>query len=168
MKFPKYSFVLVFLFFFVVSCYALLQTEEIDIANRETSQLTNEDIAAIKKTWQGYMQACIDGDWDLATTCFTEDAIRMPKNAPAEQGSEAIRLRFEAVDRILDWNIHSLEIDGECGIAYVRSSYTESVIFKGRTEPFSETGKWLCVLRKQRDGSWLFIMDIWNSDAPIK
>jgi len=165
MKFTNYSFIIVFLLCFVHLCCAPSQKEEIQEVETETAKLTDEDIAAINETVQGYMQACLDGNWDLAVTYFTEDAIRMPMNAPIEQGREAIRAHFDAVEKITEWTVHSSEIDGECGIAYARYSFSLTGVLKGMSEPISYTGKALGILRKQEDGSWLYIMDIWNSDA---
>jgi ketosteroid isomerase-like protein len=129
--------------------------------------LSDEDMTAINGTFQGFIQACLDGNWDLAVSYFTEDGLRMPLNAPIEQGREAFRAHFDVVEKITEWTIHSSDIDGECGIAYVRYSYTVTGVLKGMSEPVTYTGKALGILQKQEDGSWLFIMDIWNSDAPM-
>ena len=129
--------------------------------------LSDEDITAINETFHGFIQACLDGNWDLAVSYFTEDALRMPLNAPIEQGRVSFRAHFDVVEKITEWAIHSSDIDGECGIAYVRYSYTLTGVLKGMNEPVSYTGKAIGILRKQEDGSWLFIMDIWNSDAPM-
>jgi len=155
---------LVFLLCFTFSC----QYGEEVAEEAEVKAISDEDLAEINKTVQGYMLACLDGNWDLAVTYFTENATRMPMNAPIEKGREAIRAHFDAVEKITEWNEHSLEIDGECGIAYARSSYTITGILKGMSDPVSYTGKSLGILRKQEDGSWLYIMDIWNSDAPMQ
>jgi hypothetical protein len=77
MKFTNYSFIFVFLFCFALLCCSTPQ-EETEVA--ETTQLSDEDITAINKTVQGYIQACLDGNWDLAVSYFTEDAIRISLN----------------------------------------------------------------------------------------
>lgn len=167
MKFTNYSFIFVFLFCLTLLCCSTPQ-EETEVAEPETIQLSDEDITAINKTIQGYIQACLDGNWDLAVSYFTEDAIRMPMNSPTEQGLEAIRAHFDVVDNITEWTVHSSEIKGECGIAHVRYSFSITAVLKGMSKPISYTGKQLGILRKQEDGSWLYIMDIWNSDAPMQ
>jgi ketosteroid isomerase-like protein len=75
--------------------------------------------------------------------------------------------RWRKVGKFTEYNVHSLEIDGECGIAYAQASYTLTAIVKGMSDPISYTGKSLNILRKQEDGSWLFVIYIYNSDAPM-
>jgi ketosteroid isomerase-like protein len=38
---------------------------------------------------------------------------------------------------------------------------------EGAPEPFQESGKYVVILQKQPDGSWLVVVDIWNSDLPL-
>ena len=37
----------------------------------------------------------------------------------------------------------------------------------GATEPINDTGKYIEIWRKQADGSWRVIRDIFNSDLPV-
>ena len=37
----------------------------------------------------------------------------------------------------------------------------------GDGEAVTESDKFLVILRKQADGSWLFTHEIWNSDQPL-
>jgi ketosteroid isomerase-like protein len=99
---------------------------------------------------------------------FTEDAIRMPFNAPAERGREMIRAHFDAVDSITQWTIHESDVGGTGDVAYLRNTYTVTGFLGGMPDGVTYTGKSLAVLRRQPDGSWLFAMDIWNSDAPLE
>ena len=46
------------------------------------------------------------------------------------------------------------------------ASYSATVTREGMAEPMTDTGKYLVLLRKQADGSWLMTTVIWNSDAP--
>ena len=130
--------------------------------------LSEEDIAAIHGIERDFAQAALDGDWDRLVGYFTEDAIRMPYNTPMEQGRETIREHFEVVDSITQWTIHESEVFGEGNLAFLRQAYTITGFVAGMSGGLTYTGKSLTVLRRQPDGRWLYVMDIWTSDAPFE
>ena len=129
--------------------------------------LSDADVDAIHQIEQDFAQAALAGNWDRMVAYFTEDAVRMPFNAPAEQGREQIRAHFEAVDSITQWTIHESHVDGVGSLAFLRQSYTITGFLGGMPDGVIYTGKSLAVLRRQSDGRWLFEMDIWNADAPF-
>lgn len=77
------------------------------------------------------------------------------------------RVRPNCTITILFAASSGVELDGECGIAYAQSSYTLTAIVRGVSDPVSYTGKSLSILQKQEDGSWQFVIYIYNSDAPM-
>ena len=62
--------------------------------------------------------------------------------------------------------VSATEIDGRGDLAYFRATYRLTMSF-GDAEPVTDVGKWLAILRKQPDGSWLYSAWIWNSDLPL-
>jgi uncharacterized protein (TIGR02246 family) len=127
--------------------------------------LTPRDEAAARAAVEGYIRAVGDGDWDEAASYFTDDAVRLPMNAPAERGKTAIRAHFDVVDSVPDWTVHGVEVGGSGHVAYVTIYFTITAYVGGSAEPFSYTGKQLAVLRRQLDGGWLIETDIWNGDT---
>ncbi|KPJ91041.1 MAG: hypothetical protein AMS18_09450 [Gemmatimonas sp. SG8_17] len=125
------------------------------------------DVVAIRQIERDFAQAALYGDWDRMVAYFAEDAIRMPFNAPPEQGRDQIREHFNVVDSITQWTIHESHVDGDGSLAYLRQSYTVTGFMNGMTAGVTYTGKSLAVLRRQPDGRWLFVVDIWNADAPF-
>lgn len=93
--------------------------------------------------------------------------MRPPVNAPAERGREKIREYFAAVDSVTQWTLHSTEVEGRGDLAHARFFFTITAFFGGRTEPFTYTGKQLLVLRRQPEGHWLIVTDMWNADAAL-
>lgn len=89
---------------------------------------------------------------------FTEDAVRMPPNEPLHVGRAAIEA-WSATNwgpiTTTELIQTAEEIDGRGDLAYARGSYSATVVVPGVPEPISEVGKFLVILRKQPDGSWL-------------
>ena len=129
--------------------------------------LSDTDIVAIQQVAADMSQTARTGDWDRMVELFTDDAIRMPPNAPVEHGRETIRAHFGAVDSIPQWTVHESEIHGEGDLAYMQEAYTITAFLAGMPGSMTYTGKSLSILRRQPDGTWLIVMDIWNSDEPL-
>ena len=134
----------------------------------QAGPLSAEDEAAIRDGAQSFVRAALAGDWAAAAATFTEDAIRMPPNAPIVEGRAAIQADEEESGAVLeDLTLTSVEIDGRDGLSYERGTYSITYTVPGIPEPMRDTGKYIAILRKQPDGSWLFAIDIWNSDLPL-
>ena len=50
-------------------------------------------------------------------------------------------------------------------LAYVSGTYEETMTDASR-KPGKDRGKYLAIFKKQADGTWKCIRDIWNSDLP--
>ncbi len=127
--------------------------------------LTPRDEEAAQATVEDYIQAIVDGDWDEAASYFTDDAVRLPMNAPAERGKAAIRAHFNVVDSVPAWTVHAVEVGGSGNVAYVTVYFSITAHIPGAPGGFSYTGKQLAILRRQLNGEWLIVTDIWNGDA---
>ena len=135
------------------------------------AQLSDEDVAAIKSLGTSYTQAELAKDVDAMAALLADDAILMPPNEPAIVGKEAIKARaasaFELGMEASEFTITSVEIDGVDGLAFDRGTWSWTGVPPGMTEPMTDTGKYVHILRRQEDGSWLIAVDIWNSDTPL-
>ena len=130
--------------------------------------LSPEDVAAIDALPDEYTQATLASAWADLAALYTEDAARMPPNEVAVQGREAIQQAFEAEPGITtELTITSEETTGLGDLAYQKGTYSVTMTVEGSPEPISDTGKYLVIVRKQADGSWLMAEHIWNSDRPL-
>jgi len=130
--------------------------------------LIEEDVAGIRQTERGYIEAVLAGDWAAAAGFFTADAVHMPMDAPVARGRSAIAARLGELGAVTQWTVSASEVSGEGRLAYIRSAYTiEASASPGET-PSEYTGKSLAILKRQPDGRWLYVADIWNSDAPLQ
>ncbi len=132
--------------------------------------LTDEDVTAIRSLGASYAQAVLAGDMDAVVALYAEDAVEMPPNMAARSGKEAIRAAYvsEAGSGPMagEFALTSVEIDGSGDLAFDRGTFSWTGTPPGMTEPMTETGKYLCIVRRQEGGSWLWSSVIWNSDNP--
>jgi uncharacterized protein (TIGR02246 family) len=164
MKNPILVVSLVLLLCFALGCEK--QAEEVAGQGGERA-LSNEDVAAIKASTEAYVQAVTSKDWTALAALYTEDAALMPPNQPMVQGREAILAWAEAVPPMTEFSITPVEIDGCGDLAYVRGTGAWTITPEGAPEPIQETAKYVEIRRKQKDGSWLIAVDIFNSDLPL-
>ena len=129
---------------------------------QEAAGLSEEDVAAIRAVFEEDKQAGLAGDWESFFSHFTQDAVIMWPNNPAIEGFEAIK-GLDWVRAIEDEN-SIVQIDGQGDLAFVRGTYSLLLDYEGAVK---EEGKFLDILRKQPDGSWLFAIWINNSDLPL-
>jgi ketosteroid isomerase-like protein len=134
---------------------------------QEAGPLSEEDVAAIQAFYESYAQAIRAGEWAGAAAFYTQDAVFMPPNEPAVQGRAAIEAWSGASPPITEFSLPIGEIDGRGDLAFVRGTLLITILPEGAPEPIQDTGKYLVILRRQPDGTWLAALDIFNSDLPL-
>jgi ketosteroid isomerase-like protein len=97
---------------------------------------------------------------------YAEDAIAYPPDAPVANGRAAAQKvwadYFTAPNFSISWKTAHAGSSGDLG--YTTGTYEDS--FTGPDgKTVHEIGKYVCVWKKQADGSWKAIHDTWNSDA---
>jgi len=154
---------LVFLLCFTFSCQQREKVaEEVGVA-----PLSDEDVAAIKAAHDAFVQAVMTGGWGAVIEFYTEDAVFMPPNAPMIQGKEALKEFSKMWPPVTAFNLTVEDMDGRDDLAYVRGVYSQTIAIEGAPEPIQDKGKFVEIMRKQEDGSWLISIDILNSDMPL-
>jgi uncharacterized protein (TIGR02246 family) len=137
----------------------------------EVGPLSEQDIAAIRDLGEReVVEALLAEDWDRFAATFTEDAVRMPPNEPLHQGRQAIRDWAETnwgPLTLAELTQTMLDVDGRGDVAYTRGSYSATSEVSGLSEPVSDVGKVVAILRRQDDGRWLISVAIYNSDLPL-
>ena len=133
-----------------------------------TPQTTTTDTAPIDDIRNRYVAAYNAGDAAGAAALFAEDAVSMPDHAPALMGRAAIE---NSMKQMFAQNTVNLtvtpgetEITGD--IAHEHGTFSITVTPKAGGNAMSETGKYLVVLKRGSDGTWLVHHDIDNTNAP--
>jgi len=103
---------------------------------------------------------------DLAAIRAIDSALT---TAPTIEGREAIQ-RFWGglVDAYqVKVTVASDEVEGRGDLAYARGHFTLDATPKSAgAAPLHDEGKFLVVLRRQPDGGWRYVADMYSSDLP--
>jgi len=103
-------------------------------------------------------------DLEATISYYADDATVLPPNAPVATGKQAIRAVWApmlAPDSSISWEVTKVEVARSGELAYVLGTYQ----LASKTEP--DKGKLLEVWKKQADGKWKVVADIFNSDLPL-
>ena len=103
-------------------------------------------------------------DLEKTVSFYSDDAIVMPPNAPADTSKEAIRKGWkDFLDSINDirWKTTRVEIAKSGDLAVLTGTY--DMTMKDGTK---DHGKYCEVWEKQPNGNWKCGTDIFNSDLP--
>jgi uncharacterized protein (TIGR02246 family) len=129
--------------------------------------------AAYKEMLQKWDIAFKAGDADGLADLYTDDAVRMVPDIPAWKGKDAIRAGFakqletgpEKYTLEVENIVEDIVISGEW--AYVRGIGKATWSPKSGGEPIHTTSKFMSLNKRQPDGSWKIVWDIWNADGPV-
>lgn len=135
-------------------------------AAQEAGPLSDADAAAIQGVIDALIEADLAGDWDAVAALFADDAVFMMPDRPALEGKAAWRAMVDEMQPTIHAvTVDVAEIEGRGDLAYVRGTYSETLSF-GENEPFDLEGKFVWIMERQSDGSWLVTVGISNSNQP--
>jgi len=144
----------------LASAFAVVFSASLAFAHIEANA---KDLAQLDDDWS---KAAVARDVERVVSFYAEDAVAYPPNAPAAAGKAAAKkvwaAYFSDPSFAISWKTTHAGVTGDMG--YTSGADEDS--FKGPDgKTVHEKGKYVCVWRKQKDGSWKAIHDIWNTDA---
>jgi uncharacterized protein (TIGR02246 family) len=109
-------------------------------------------------------------DVDKTVSYYATDAIVMPPNASSATAKEAIRSAWKEMlassGAAISWKATKVEVAKSGDLACVSGTYEEAMT-DASGKSVKDHGKYVEVWKKQADGSWKVVADIWNSDLPM-
>src|SRR4051812_47591367 len=101
----------------------------------------------------------------LIPAYYAPEAKLLPPNAPLVDGIEAIRSFWQGlIDAgLTDLTLETTTIDSSGDLAYGVGRYTFTIP-SSSGDRTSDQGKYLVVFRRQGDGSWRAVADMFSSD----
>ncbi len=127
------------------------------------------DESALRTLDSEWSRAAGAKDVDKSVSYYADDAIVMPPNSPLATGKEPIRAVWKgmlgAPGFSGGWKSTKVDVARSGDLAYVSGSY-ELTENDASGKPVTDKGKYLEVWKKQANGSWKCVADIFNSDLP--
>jgi ketosteroid isomerase-like protein len=111
------------------------------------------------------LQRLMDKQFDAMVEGFyAEDARLMPPDQPTLEGREALRAFWENAPEagLIDLRLTAREVDGSGDLAYERGEFARRLRPR-HGHQFTDLGKYLVVFRRQADGGYRAIVEIFNS-----
>src|ERR1700741_4668478 len=130
---------------------------------------TRADEATLRKLDDEWSKAAGSRDVEKTISYYSDDAIVMPPNIPTLTGKEPIRTLWKSMldspDFSGGWKVTKVEVARSGDLAHVSGNY-EFNQKDDNGKPITDKGKYLEVWKKQADGSWKCVADMFNSDMP--
>jgi uncharacterized protein (TIGR02246 family) len=130
--------------------------------------LSAQDEAAIRAVDAEWTRAASAGDANALTAVYSSDATLLPPNEPLVKG-EAVKQYNAAMIHDFSGPIEltTTVVEGRGDLAYAVGTYRATLTpKKAGAKPLpTEEGKYLETLKKQSDGSWKIVYDMWSANA---
>ena len=126
-------------------------------------------LAALRTADSMVQGAIASRDAERAATFYADNAVQMPVAEPIVEGRPAILDEWRHNFAIPGFENRSRLVASEVSTAgdlgYTRGTY-ESPMLSAGGQSLLERGKWVSIWKRQADGQWRIIVDIFNTDAP--
>ncbi|HYF38054.1 MAG TPA: DUF4440 domain-containing protein [Gemmatimonadales bacterium] len=132
-----------------------------------TTLLSEADRAAIRAADSSFAAAANAGDVDALAAVYTRDASLLAPNLPPQKGQAAIRSFWGGFLKAytVKFELASDTIEGRGDLAYNMGQYRFTAVPKAQSGTgVADEGKFLEVLKKQPDGSWKYLIDMYSSN----
>ncbi len=121
-------------------------------------------IMAADKAWSETM-----GDLEATLSFFAEDARFLPPDAPQANGRAKIDQYFSSMINLpgfsLNWRLNFSDVSGSGDLGYSIGTF-EMTVDGADGSPIIRNGKYTTVWKKQEDGQWKAVSDMFNFDSP--
>ena len=131
--------------------------------------LSAQDEAAVRAIDAAWARAASAGDGNAIAALYATDATILPPMEPLRQGEAAKKYWVDFMNSFSGpIELTTTAVEGRGDLAYGVGTYRLTLTpKKAGAKPLpTEEGKYVEVFRKQGDGSWKIIYDIWNVNPP--
>jgi len=148
---------------FMSGCIALLSFAFVCLSSAaDTTSAIEKALRDLDEEWS---KAAGAKDVDKIVSFYSDDAVVMPPNALSATTKEAIRALWKDLltDAKISWKTKKVEVAQSGDLAFSSGTY-EVTLNDPTGKSVNDRGKYVVVWKKQADGSWKCVMDMWNSD----
>jgi uncharacterized protein (TIGR02246 family) len=132
----------------------------------DTRAADESAIRALDAQWE---KAAAARDVDGTVSYYSDDASLLAPNAPIAGNKQAIRAAWASLlgpDVSLSWQANKVEVSRSSDLAYIVGVY-QLAMKDPQGKPATDRGKFVEVWKKQADGKWKVVADIFNSDLAL-
>ena len=129
-----------------------------------------DEAAAIRKIDEQWSAAAGKNDLDGTVSFYASDAVLLPPNAPIATNAKAIRESWAGLlgpNTAVSWKPTQVDVAKSGELGYLHGTYELTIKDPKGGAPVHDTGKMVEVWKKQADGGWKCVADIYNSDLPV-
>ena len=135
------------------------------------ASISAADQASIRSVDSAFVAAANAGDAEAIAAVYADDGALLAPNLPPQKGRDAIRAFWGG---FLDaytvrFEVASDTIEGRGDLAYNQGHYRFTAVPKAKGVPgVADEGKFLEILKKQPDGSWKYVLDMYSSNLALQ
>jgi ketosteroid isomerase-like protein len=134
------------------------------------ADLSAAAVDAVRAADIAWEKAMSSRDTAAGYATFEATGSVLPPNAPIGTGPEAIRAVFAGFYALPAMTVHWQPVTVEAArsgeLAYSRGNY-QLTFNDPKGNPVSDHGKYTTIWRKQADGTWKVVVDMFNTDLPM-
>jgi len=131
------------------------------------------DAAAVRQAIEAqnsrFSAAALKGDTATIAGIYADDAIVMGPNEPAFHGHDAIAKGLAKMMSAMSLTGHKLQTQDVivAGDYAIETGAYDVSAAPPKAKPVHDVGKYIVVWKKQTDGSYKILRDVFNSDEPM-
>ena len=148
------------------ACLALLLVAS--ACNQTPPDTRAADEGAIRDADTQWSKTAAAGDLEGTVAYYTDDASMLAPNAPIASGKPAVHAVWASLlvpGTSIAWQANKVEVARSSDLAYIQGSY-QLTVNDPKGNPVHDKGKFVEVWKKQADGKWKVVADIFNTDLP--
>jgi len=129
------------------------------------------DEAKIRAADSTFAAAANAGDLAGIVAVYASDAALLAPNLPPQKGHDAIKAFWGGfLDAYtVQFEVASDTIEGRGDLAYNQGHYRFTAVPKAKGVPgVADEGKFIEILKKQPDGSWKYVVDMYSSNLALQ
>lgn len=157
------------LFSLSLACQTQSATDTNKSATAVDTDTRAADEATLRKLDDEWSKAAGAKDLEKTVSFFADDILIMPPNSPVLQGKEAARAMWKAMFAVPGfgggWKATRAEVAKSGDLGWTTGPYEITEIDRNG-KPMTDKGKYLAVWKKQSDGTWKCVADMFNTDLP--
>jgi uncharacterized protein (TIGR02246 family) len=140
-----------------------------DGAEAAAAGLSDQDKASVRAVDETWASAARAGNGDAIAALYAPNAVLLPPGESMVKGDAAKKYWVDFANGFSGpTELNTIAVEGSGDLATAIGTYKMSLTPKktGAKPLPTEEGKYLEVLKRQDDGSWKLIYDMWSPNAP--